>query len=76
MATSAQLQTWIDEAELALHVLTTGGMMSSVQGPEEGASYTPTNREDLERHITLLKSAKSVADGGRRTARTVIRFGV
>lgn len=69
MADLAQLQTWLTEAETALHKLQTGTRVVDVTYEDTRTRYQEGDIAKLERYIASLKLQISIADGsGRRRA--------
>lgn len=72
MATQAQLETWLSEAETALHKLSVGSQTVEVKKPDGGsAKFTPATVVDLRAYIRDIKSQIAAAVG--KPARGAIR---
>lgn len=76
--TLAEYQTWLDEAERALHTLMTGAAIADVWRDGRRITYTARNRADLEAYIRLLRDAvrdMQATDAGTRRRRPMpVRF--
>jgi hypothetical protein len=68
MASLSQLQTWLTEAEIALHKLATGqSVLIAVDQNGERVEYTRANMAELRKYIGDLQ-AQIAAAGGTRAA--------
>lgn len=56
MATTAQLQIWLDEAEVALHALHMGNQIVQTSGEGRTVIYKPSDIGRLEAYIATLKN--------------------
>lgn len=63
MAELAQLQTWLTEAETALHKLQTGTRVVDVTHEDTRTRYQEADIAKLEKYISSLKMQISVAQG-------------
>lgn len=78
MATLAQLQTWLGEAEAARHALATGATTVEIGRDGRKLVYSKTNLSDLNDYVSRLeneiaaKTAEAAGDTFRR--RSAIGF--
>lgn len=63
MADLATLQTRLDEAESALHLLATGSQEVEVRHGDIGAKYTQANMGSLRAYIADLRAQIAAAGG-------------
>jgi hypothetical protein len=66
MATQAELEARITEAETALHRLLTGSRVEEIDSPSGRVRYTSTNTVDLERYLAWLKQQLETTQRGNR----------
>jgi hypothetical protein len=67
VASEAQLTTWKDEAEVALHRLMTGSMVEEISGPNNTKTrFMPADLEKLQAYIGYLEGLISTASTGFR----------
>lgn len=79
MATIQQLQTWLTQAEEALHNLTLGAQKVSFERSGTKIVYTPAQIPALKSYIASLNSqirAKGGSPDGSNTARRGILYNV
>ena len=72
MATCADLQTRLIEAELALHRLLTGAQTQQVQYGEKRVAYTQASIAELQRYVSTLRSQVAACTGAPMARRRVI----
>lgn len=72
MACTAQEQTWLTEAKAALHKLTTGTQVVSVDVDGQRVTYTQASRNDLARYVRDLEA--KCGDTPTTSRRRPIRF--
>lgn len=78
MADLATLQTWLMEAELALHKLNTGTLEVKVEFNGILTMYNPANADKLRQYIADLKSQISALGGtvtGEKRRGLVVELG-
>ena len=79
MATLAQLQTWLSEAESARHSIATGAGIVSLQKDGRAMRYTAQNIADLNAYIDRLErqieAATADAAGRPRRSAISVHFG-
>lgn len=66
------LQSWLTEAQGALHKLSTGAKAVTVAHDGRNVQYTPANINDLRHWISELQTALRLSSG-RRPMRFVVR---
>lgn len=75
MTTLATLQTRLEEAQSALHLLMMGEKEARVQhAANKSVAYTETNRADLERYIQQLEGEIARIEGRPRRGRILVTF--
>ncbi len=72
MADQATLQTWLTEAETALHQLQTGASAASVTHKGKAATFRKTDVPTLRAYIAELKMRLGL--GGRRSPPMGVMF--
>lgn len=73
MTTCAQWQARLDEADLALHTLRTGGQTVVVRYGEKQVNYSPASIRDLQAYVTYLQGKVDACNGVRGTARRIVQ---
>ena len=63
MTDQATLETWLAEAEAALHKLATGSLRQTVDVGEKRVTYTPADLGQLRRHVADLKNRIAALKG-------------
>ncbi len=66
MATQAELEARLTEAEAALHRLLTGSRVEEIDSPSGRVRYTSANTGDLERYLAWLKQQIETTQRGNR----------
>jgi hypothetical protein len=71
MPTPLQLQTWLEEAYVARHRLSTGVRAVSLQHADRRITYNETNARDLDAYIARLTREINAAAGASRKRRII-----
>lgn len=75
MATCAQKQAWLAEAESALHTLQMGGQESFIASATKQLRYTPADSDKLARYVASLRAQVQACTGVvDRSVRSAIQF--
>lgn len=71
MPTESQLQTWLEEAYVARHELSTGILTVSLQHGDRRQIFHATNKSALDQYIAqLLAEIAQAQNGGAKRRRT------
>lgn len=71
MPTVTQLQTWLEEAYVARHKLSTGVLTVSLQHADRRLTYNEANKSALDQYIAqLIAEIDQANNGGKRRRRT------
>jgi len=76
MATCAELQTWLGEAESAYHALQLGGQVQQIRSDSgKMLTYTSANMDGLVRYIGSLRARVAACTGVQdANTRSLLRF--
>lgn len=72
MASCATLQTWLTEAETALHKVQTGQKVEVTQYGTKSITYSRVNVGDLQRYVLELRDQVAACSGTSRNRRHYI----